>query len=89
MNGGFFLIAKTTIVALAATFSSWLTDDVAASLLVTLAAIFVIVPYRIFKKHKREPPVGWKDFLDRNIVEIILGSVIAPNLVNTITKIVG
>ncbi len=89
MNWELLFAGKLGIVAVAGAWSNWLTSDAATSMIVTLAAIVAIVPYRIFKKHKREKPSGILDFVDRNIVEIILGTVIAPNLANTLMQMTG
>ncbi len=89
MNWELLFAGKLGLVAAAGTWANWLIGDTAQSMIVTLAAIIAIVPYRIFKKHKREKPSGILDFIDRNIVEIILGTVIAPNLANTLMQMTG
>lgn len=89
MNWELLLAGKLGLVAVAGTWATWITGDSFQSTVVTLAAIVALVLYRIFKKHKREKPSGPWDWADRNIVEMILGTVIAPNLANTLMQMTG
>lgn len=80
--------AKPLILVVAAGAGIWdmLELDSVRATLVTLAAIAALCVYRVFKKFRREAITSKLDFLDRNLVELILFCVIAPNAAKTLTE---
>lgn len=61
--------------------------ELGANTIVTIFCISALVSYRKNRKFKQEKVSGFWDFLDRNIVEGILGMVLVPNLAAAIIKI--
>jgi hypothetical protein len=57
----------------------FLAQDGTRNLVVTLVAIAALCLYRSFRKFRKEKIAGAWDFIDRNLVELILFAVIAPN----------
>ena len=84
------IAGKAGAVALVAVASAWLEllmVDAVRSTLITLVAITALCVYRILRKFRKEAIATKLDFLDRNLVEIILFFVIAPNAANTFTEL--
>jgi len=65
-----------------------LSNDVLRSLIISLLAIVALLYYRSRRKFRREATRGPWDFLDRNIVELILGAAIVPNAVKVAAEVV-
>jgi len=86
---GEWLIPKFGLLAAVGSVATWLANDALVSALMALAAIIILPTYRIFKKHKRTKIDGVLDFVDRNIVELILGLILVPNAIHVVTQLLG
>ena len=69
---------KLGLVLGVATVADVLARDELRATMVTLAAIAALVLYRLRRKFRKEAIRGAWDFIDRNLVELILFAAIAP-----------
>lgn len=73
-----FITGKLGVVLGVAALAEMIGSDGNRALAVTLAAIAALVLYRLKRKFRREAIRGAWDFIDRNLVELILFAAIAP-----------
>ncbi len=76
------------IAATAASTSSIIGTDADRGFLLAVLGVVALVFYRLKRKFKKEPIKTWKAWLDRNIVELGLVSVIAPGSFRMILDLV-
>ncbi len=86
-NGSIGIVAQTVTVLAAVSGATLLTSEPVISLSMTIFGVVALVVYRRIRKFRDGVVKGFWDFLDRNIVELILAAVIAPNLVNSIVTL--
>ena len=72
-------ILRASVVGIAGLSGYLVASDPNRAFWLSLAGIAALVLYRVFRQFKREAVKGWVDFLDRNIVEVILAAIIAPS----------
>ena len=72
------ITGKLGIVLGVATVADILARDELRATVITLAAITALVLYRLKRKFRKEAIRGAWDFIDRNLVELILFAAIAP-----------
>ncbi|KKN57916.1 hypothetical protein LCGC14_0557470 [marine sediment metagenome] len=75
------------LIILAST-SSVIGSDADRGFLLAVLGVGALVFYRLKRKFKKEPIKTWKAWLDRNIVELGLVSVIAPGSFRMILDLV-
>ena len=80
------------LIILAST-SSVIGSDADRGFLLAVLGVAALVFYRLKRKFKKEPIKTWKAWLDRNIVELGLVSVIAPGsfrmILDLVKEVVG
>ena len=89
MGPELLFMSRFGVLGVAGWFGAFIANDKATGFTISALALVSLIVYRILKKHKRERTEGLWDWLDRNIVELILGVLIAPNIVNLIARIAG
>ena len=68
--------------------SSVIGSDADRAFILALAGVVALVVYRLRRKFKKDPLKTWKQWFDRNIVECLLGMLIAPGILRMILGIV-
>ena len=76
------------IAATAASTSSIIGTDADRAFLLAVIGLLALVFYRLKRRFKKEPIKTWKAWLDHNIVELGLISVIAPSAIRMVFELV-
>lgn len=88
-HGGANLVVKPALVAAATGvgfFVEIAANDGVRGAAMSFVGVCALVIYRLFRKFKKEPVAGRWDFLDRNVVELILAGLILPNAANALSN---
>ena len=74
--------------ATAASTSSIIGTDADRAFFLAVFGIMALIFYRLLRRFKKEKIKTWKDWLERNIVEIGLISVITPSTIRMVVDLI-